>query len=173
MRSEDPRKKDKNPGKTDNVYIGKIDGERCYVQKRYLLWNLWDALEILNGQKESFKDKFGEPLTFAKFYRFIKKKKPFLFQRSIPDTFCLCEICENAPSMAKAIRKEIKDHSTTPHDLAEKYLCNSSNANCISNKSRKCPPSKILSGWDEASSSESSTERSSSSDEQSDEITHT
>ena len=57
-----------NPGRKDNVYIGKIDGERYYVQKRYLLWNLRDALEILNIQKESFKDKFGEPLTFTKFY---------------------------------------------------------------------------------------------------------
>ena len=64
-----------NRGREDNVYIRKIDGERCYVQKRYLLRNLRDALEILNGQKDSFKEKFGEPLTFTKFYQFIKKKK--------------------------------------------------------------------------------------------------
>ena len=32
-----------NPGRKDDVYIGKIFGERCYVQKRYLLWNLQDA----------------------------------------------------------------------------------------------------------------------------------
>ena len=50
-----------------NVYIGKIDGKRCFVQKRYLLWNLRHSLEISNGQKENFK-KFGEPLTFTKFY---------------------------------------------------------------------------------------------------------
>ena len=29
-----------NPGRKGNVYIEKIDGERCYVEKRYLLWNL-------------------------------------------------------------------------------------------------------------------------------------
>ena len=35
-----------NPRRKDNAYIGKIDGEKCYVQKRYLLWNLRKALEI-------------------------------------------------------------------------------------------------------------------------------
>ena len=90
-----------NAGKKDNVYIGKTDGEWCYVQKRYLLWNLRDALEILNGQKGIFKEKFGEPFTFLKFYQFIKKKKQFIFQRDIPDTSCLCEICENATLMAQ------------------------------------------------------------------------
>ena len=66
-----------------------------------------------------------------------------------------------------------KEHPTTPHDLVEKYSYNSSNANCISNRCRECSRTKILSGWDEVSSSESSTEGSSSSDEESDEITHT
>lgn len=57
-----------NPGGKNNLYIAKIDGERCYVQKRYLIWNLRDALQVLNGQKEvSFKKKFGELLTFKKF----------------------------------------------------------------------------------------------------------
>ena len=107
-----------NPRRKYNVYIGKIDGERCYVQKRYLLWNLRDALEILNDLKESFKEKFGEPLTFTKFYQFIKKKKQFIFQRDIPDTSCLCKICKNATLMAKAIQKE-KGHPTT-HMMSSK-----------------------------------------------------
>ena len=37
-----------NPGKKDNVYIGKVDGERRYEQKRYLLWPMRDILKILN-----------------------------------------------------------------------------------------------------------------------------
>ena len=88
-----------NPGRKDNVCIRKTDGERCYVRKRYLLWNLRNALVIFYGQKESFKENFVEPL---------KKKKQFIFQRGISDTSCLCEICENATLMAKAIRKENK-----------------------------------------------------------------
>ena len=65
-----------------------------------------------------------------------------------------------------------KDYPTTPHDLVEKYLCDSSNVNCISNICSECSPTKILSGWYEASSSESSTEGLSISEEF-DEITHT
>ena len=38
----------RNPGKKDHVYIEKIDDEKCYVQKRYLLLNLRDTSEILN-----------------------------------------------------------------------------------------------------------------------------
>lgn len=38
-----------NPGRKDNVYIGKIDGERVYKQKLYLLWNIRDILDIANG----------------------------------------------------------------------------------------------------------------------------
>ena len=41
----------------------------------------------------------------------MKKKKQFVFQRDIPDTSCLCEICEKATLMAKAIRKEKKNPS--------------------------------------------------------------
>ena len=54
------------------------------------------TLEISNGQKESFKEKFGKPLIFTKFCQFIKKKKQTNFQRDILDTCCLCEICKNA-----------------------------------------------------------------------------
>ena len=39
----------RNPGKKDHVYIEKIDDEKCYVQKRYLLLNLRDTSEILNN----------------------------------------------------------------------------------------------------------------------------
>ena len=37
------------PGRKDDVYIGKKDGERVYKQKLYLLWNLRDILDIANG----------------------------------------------------------------------------------------------------------------------------
>ena len=67
--------------------------------------------------------------------------------------------------MAKEIRKEKK--AIQHHHMIS--LKNTS----ISNRCRECSLTKILSGWDEASSSESSTEGSSSSDEESDEINHT
>ena len=29
-----------NPGQKDNVYIGKVNGEKVFKQKLYLLWNI-------------------------------------------------------------------------------------------------------------------------------------
>ena len=64
--------------------------------------------EKFKGQKENFKEKINESLTFTKSYQFIKKKNQFIFQRNIPDTSCSWETCENAMLMEIAIRKEKK-----------------------------------------------------------------
>ena len=40
-----------NPGSQDNAYIGKVDGERKYLLRQYLLWNLKDLLDIINGSE--------------------------------------------------------------------------------------------------------------------------
>ena len=42
-----------NPGRADNVYIGKIDGEQKYLPRQYLLWSLKDLHDILNGTSAS------------------------------------------------------------------------------------------------------------------------
>ena len=42
-----------NLGRADNVYIGKIDGERQYLPRQYLLWSLKDLHDILNGTSAS------------------------------------------------------------------------------------------------------------------------
>ena len=50
-----------NPGRKDNVYIGKLNGESQYKQRQYLLWPLRDILLMANGTKEmedSYKSKF-------------------------------------------------------------------------------------------------------------------
>ena len=44
-----------NPGRKGNVYIGKIDSEKQYMQKRYLLWTLRDTLVLIRGQQKSLK----------------------------------------------------------------------------------------------------------------------
>lgn len=90
-----------NTGRKDNVYTGKIDGKKHYEQKRYLQWTLRDALGIVNNQEDGFYIKFQCDLSFAVFYRFIKNKKQFIFQRDIPDTSCLCEICEKCRNDGK------------------------------------------------------------------------
>ena len=37
-----------NPCKKDNFYVGKVDGEKRYEPKRYLLSPIRDILNILN-----------------------------------------------------------------------------------------------------------------------------
>ena len=78
-----------NPGRKDHVYLGKVDGEKTYAQKRYLLWTLRELFEILNGEEKthtsslsskctstsklknssSFKVIFQIPLVFARYAR--------------------------------------------------------------------------------------------------------
>lgn len=50
----------------------------------------------LKHQDDGFHVHSEEDLSFSVFYHFIKRKKQFIFQRDIPDTSCLCEVCENA-----------------------------------------------------------------------------
>ena len=95
--------------------------KRCMNKKRYLLWSLRNACEAINGL--GFENKFGEPLSFSKFYRFISSKKQIVLQKDIPDTSCLCEVCENASLMARAVTKMKHGHPMNPHDMVERYTC--------------------------------------------------
>ena len=38
-----------NPGRKDNVYVGKKDGKSQYVQKRFLMWSLRDIHDIIKS----------------------------------------------------------------------------------------------------------------------------
>ena len=37
-----------SPRRKDNIYVGKVDGERNYLQVRSLLWTIKEALNIAN-----------------------------------------------------------------------------------------------------------------------------
>ena len=156
-----------NPGRKDHIYMGKIDGEKVYEQKRYLLWSLRDAWEAINGI--GFKEKFDEPLSFSQFYRFIKSKKQIILQKDIPDTSCLCEICENASLMARALKKSKSGHPLNAHDIVERYTCETNSVSCITNKCLECTPHKILQSWDNVSD-ESEESKSSSDDNDTDDF---
>ena len=45
---------------------------------------------------ETYQDSLGYELSFTSLYGFIKAHKQFVFDRNIPQGFCLCEVCENA-----------------------------------------------------------------------------
>ena len=70
-----------NPGCLDNVYIGKLDGERKYLPWQYLLWTLKDLLDIINGSElhsSNFVSTFSEKQSFSQLYDFIKSHKEFV-----------------------------------------------------------------------------------------------
>ena len=129
-----------NPGRKDHVYRGKINGEKVCEQKKYLLWSLRDACEAINGL--GFENKLGEPLSFSKFYRFISSKKEIVLQKDIPDTSCLCEVCENASLMARAVTKVKHGHPMHPHDIVERYTCEKNYIRCITNECMLCTSGK-------------------------------
>ena len=65
---------------------------------------------------------------------------------------CLNELCENAATMAKAIRKQKSGHPTYVSiryptyiffDIFEKYLSDSDDSKCMKNVCKNCQPAKI------------------------------
>ena len=144
-----------NPGRKDNKYIGIINGKKMFLQKRYLLWTLRELFEILNSKQND-----GLQLTFKQMYKYIKSQKQLVLQKDIPDTSCLCEVCENTCLMAKSLKRLKPGHPTDPHKITELYCCDSANTECITGQCEECRPSKVLNEWNEnaenASSSESS-----------------
>ena len=135
-------------------------------------WKLRWCYENFKWSKREIQGEVWWTINLFKVSSIHQEEKAFFFPRNIPDTSCPCEIFENATWMVKTTQKEKKGYPRTIHDPAEKCSCDSSNANWISNRCSECSLTKILSGWDEASSSESNTEGSSI-DEGSDEITLT
>ena len=65
------------PGRKDNIFIGKVNGEKQYAQKRYLQWTVREMLGIINGkiaveECSTFPDSFDKDLTFRQLYDFLK-----------------------------------------------------------------------------------------------------
>ena len=160
-----------NPGRKDNVYIGKFNGESKYKQRQYLLWPLRDLILMANGteeMKDSFVLKFEKKLTFSQFYDFLKRHKEYVYNTNIPHSSCLCEICENASLFAKGLnsqRRKLKGKlPTNPHELIEMFSCNSDEADCMLENCCMCKSSKLIDELivDHPSESESSEESNSS-----------
>ena len=74
---------DTNPGRQVHVYIGRVDGERKYLPRQYLLWTLRDLLDIINGTESNFVSTFSEKLTFSQPYEFTKTHKQFIYKKVI------------------------------------------------------------------------------------------
>lgn len=144
------------PGRKDTVFIGKMNGEKQYTQKRYLQWTIRELLGIINGKVpmegcSTFSDSFERDLTFRQLYDFIKKHKQYKFSNQTPHESCTCEICENSSLFANAINRKLKNiDSKIPNnvkDLVGEYSCEITNADCMNSTCQNCP-SVVLSNED-------------------------
>ena len=74
-----------NPRKKDNVYVGKVDGERRYQQKRYLLWPMRDILNILNmyDAEESYVQAFEEFARTVGFYEWKRGDNGYMMKSQV------------------------------------------------------------------------------------------
>ena len=104
-----------NPGKNNQRYIGKENGKNVFVPIKYLLWNIRDLLNLANGcslaneiDNDSFPKVFDKQLTFRQLYAFVKSRKELVFNRNIPQSSCLCRICENILLLSKEIASSAK-----------------------------------------------------------------
>ena len=75
------------------------------------MWTLNDLLNIANGRsliknESSFEFLFGKKIKFHQLYEYIKSNMEYVYNRDIPQSFCLCEICENVCFVAKAFNKK-------------------------------------------------------------------
>jgi len=140
------------PGRKDQVYVGIKDGEKQFRQKGYLRWSLRDLLEIINGNHhttlestESFQQKFGYEISFSRFYEFLKGQKQYIFNHKIPQTSCLCEICENVVLLSKGINASVKlPLPSNTHSIVEEYSCNSHLKACMMGECEECKPEKMM-----------------------------
>ena len=95
-----------NPGGKGNVYIGKENGIRRYVQKLRHLLSIVNGVDIEDMVvAETYEGSFCYELSFVSLYGFIKARKKFVLNRDILQGSCLCEVCENACLLAKGLNK--------------------------------------------------------------------
>ena len=138
------------PGKRDQVCRGKINGKKVYETKKYLLRILNDFLDIHKGcevtgiqSEESFMNEFGRKLSFRLLYELIKANKQYICNKNIPHANFLCEICKNAVFFMQGLNRSLPKElnlPSNPHDIVEKFSCDSSNQDCTNSK---CNNSKL------------------------------
>ena len=134
-----------SPRRKDSVYIGKIDGERKYLQIRYLLWTIRETLDIANNANkvetaETFFSAFGKELTFRQLYMYLKKHKEIKWNNEIPHESCTCEICDNLKLFIRGVNSKIE--AKLPENceaLVDLFTCNDRTEKCLIGNCDSCP----------------------------------
>ena len=76
-----------NPGRQDNVYVGKVNGERQYLPRQYLLWTLRDLLDIVNGTSELLSIQNSSSYSFLCSQKSSLSRKFMILLRAINSLF--------------------------------------------------------------------------------------
>ena len=135
-----------NLGKNNQRYVGKENGNGLLVPIKYLLQNIRDLLNKPMGcslaneiDTDSFLKVFDKQLTFRQLYAFLKCRKELVFNRDIPQSSCLCEICENILLLAKEITSSAKIAlANNVQSLIEDFLCNAQSTECMHSTCVNC-----------------------------------
>ena len=114
--------------------------------------------------EQSLETRYGKELTFSQFYDFLKLHKEHTFNSNIPHISCFCKICGNSSFFGKGLndRKSIfrEKFLTKPHDLVEKFSCNTDEGECMLEKCSLWKSSETLDDMklDSSSDTDSSSE---------------
>ena len=88
---------------------------------------------------DSFLKVFDKQLTFRQLYAFLKCRKELVFNRDIPQSSCLCEICENILLLSKEITSFAKIVLTNNvQSLIEDFSCNAQSTECMHSTCVNC-----------------------------------
>ena len=92
-------------------------------------------------------NEFGRKLSFRQLYELIKANKQCIYNKNIPHATSLCEICKNAVFFMQGLNKSLPKELNlplNPHDILEKFSCDSNNQGCMNSESSNCKlPEKI------------------------------
>ena len=110
------------------------------------MWNIRDLLNTGNGcslaneiDTDSFPKVFDKQLTFRQLYTFLKNRKELVFNRDIPQSSCLCEICENILLLSKGITSSAKIAlPNNVQSLIVNFSCSTQSTKCMHSTCVNC-----------------------------------
>ena len=80
-------------------------------------------------------------------YCTFKSHKEYVYNTDMPHVSCLCEICENSLLLVRGLNKQKKFKEklpNNPHDLNQRFSCNSDEEECMLEKCISCKSSDLI-----------------------------
>jgi hypothetical protein len=123
------------PGRNNQVYICKKNGESQYATKKYLQWTYDVLAAILSDETDPDLKSIKE----STMYRFICLHKEFVGQSKIPEVSCLCPQCEGLELTLDGVNKECKTHyPTSCKDILKTLACDPITEECANGSCDIC-----------------------------------